>query len=107
MAEGGATRKVINCCLGKASVKIEGISTMTPISAIFQNDSEGRRSSPLGFQPAAGFQKAIFKHKFLSYFRTYVNLDTDRIPFAPEESRAAAFQAPSRPNNMSLQPLHK
>src|SRR5208282_747556 len=31
---GGATRKVISCCLGRASVKMSGIRTIRPISAI-------------------------------------------------------------------------
>ena len=57
---------------------------MTPIRSNLKNDREGRGSSPLGFQPATGFQKAIFKHSRFSLLRAYVNLDTDRLPFAPK-----------------------
>ena len=57
---------------------------MTPIRTYLEKDREGRGSTPLRLQPATGFQKAIFKHSCFSPLRAYVNLDTDRLPFAPK-----------------------
>src|SRR5215469_4666674 len=61
---GGATRNVINCVFGSASVKINGIRTRTPTKTTCRTNESGRHP-PLGLQSSARFYKAIFEHRLL------------------------------------------
>src|ERR1700733_2998112 len=70
--------------LGQRFGKDEGHQNHDADQSYLENDREGRGASPLRLQPATGFQKAIFKHSRFSPLRAYVNLDTDRFPFAPK-----------------------
>jgi hypothetical protein len=70
--------------LGQGFSEDEGQQDHYTDQSYLKNDSESRGTSPLCLQSAAGFQKAIFEHEVFSYFRPYVNLDTNRVPFAPE-----------------------
>ena len=81
---GGATRNVISCCLGSASVKIRGIRTMTPIRPI------SRMIAKVVVRPRFVFSLPPDSRRLSSNivvspcFRAYVYLDTDGLPFAPK-----------------------
>src|SRR5712691_8929204 len=86
---GGATRKVINCCLGRASVKMRGSKTITPINAISRMIAKVVVRPRLVFSLPPDSKRLSSNMRFSPAFRPYVNLDTDRVPFAPKFNHLA------------------
>src|SRR5205085_11724036 len=79
---GGATRNVINCVLGKASVNSSGSNTRTPISATC-NTNEKTVVAPRFVLSLPPDSIRLSSNIRLLLHRPYVRLDTALDPFAP------------------------
>src|SRR5580704_12667864 len=94
---GGATRDIMESCLGRASVKMRGIRTIIPIKPISRMIANVVVRPRFVFSLPPDSRRLSSNIKVSPYFRAYISLDTDRLPFAPKSDHFAggATQAPA------------
>src|SRR5579872_7500111 len=102
---GGATRRNMVVPLGKASVKISGTSTMTPmIMNSIPNETNDVQPRFVFSLPPDSIRLSS-NIVILPYFRPYANLDTDCVPFAPS-FLARRFEPPKPERRSHPLPLN-